>query len=162
MNDTATIRGVKTLFDQAAHESIRSRVSALRGDEAPRWGRMSAAQMVCHVTDVLHIALGEVPIVRMGSFPLTLLTLYPFRWLFAYRLPWPKGMPTAPEMQRSKPAAWEADVKALLSALDRFAEPGKDSKAAWGTHPLLGPLPGWEWGPLVYKHLDHHLTQFGV
>ncbi len=153
---------MQTLFDPAALQSARARIAALQGDEVPRWGRMSAGQMVCHLTDVLQIALGEVPIVRIGTFPLTLLTLYPFRWLFAYRLPWPRGMPTAPEMQVSKPAGWDGDVKRLLDALDRFAARGRDPKATWGIHPLLGPLPGCEWGPLVAKHVDHHLTQFGV
>jgi hypothetical protein len=123
---------------------------------------MSAGQMVCHLTDVLGVALGEVPVVRMGRFPLTLLTLYPVRWLFAYRLPWPKGMPTVPEMQRTKPEGWTDDLERLLAALRRFADRQGKVDAEWGIHPLLGPLPGWEWGPLVARHIDHHLTQFGV
>ena len=34
--------------------------------------------------------------------------------------------------------------------------------AARQTHSFFGRLSGDEWGRLMYKHLDHHLRQFGL
>jgi hypothetical protein len=29
-------------------------------------------------------------------------------------------------------------------------------------HPFFGPLKAEQWAILMYKHVDHHLRQFGV
>ncbi|MBL0146112.1 MAG: DUF1569 domain-containing protein [Chitinophagaceae bacterium] len=29
-------------------------------------------------------------------------------------------------------------------------------------HPFFGKFTGDQWGKFMYKHLDHHLQQFGV
>jgi transposase InsO family protein len=45
--------------------------------------------------------------------------------------------------------------------IDRFVAAGPKSCT---THPhsFFGPLTPEEWAILMYKHLDHHLRQFGV
>ena len=34
--------------------------------------------------------------------------------------------------------------------------------AGKATHSFFGKLSGAEWGELMYKHIDHHLQQFGA
>ena len=119
---------------------------------------MNAPQMVCHCADQLRVALGDVP---AKPTPVSLLQSRLVRQVLIYWLPWPKGkIPTAPEMQATEPDAWEGDLAALRRLVDRFAERRPDGD--WPPHPAFGPLPGKEWGVLSYKHLDHHLRQFGV
>jgi len=57
----------------------------------------------------------------------------------------------------SQPATWEAD----LSACVVLAE-GVGTGSARAVHPTFGPLSPEQWGRLCWKHLNHHLTQFGV
>ena len=148
-----------TLFDADTEKRIRARVEALRPDAAALWGRMNARQMLCHLTDSFRVALGEVPVVAKW----TPLRLYPVRWLFVHTLPIPKGkVPTTPEFQRTEPAEWEKDVAEWSAALDRFVKRAREKDPRWGTHPAFGDLGTEEWGRLVARHFDHHLTQFGV
>ena len=148
-----------TLFDAGTEKLYRARVAALTPDAPARWGKMNARQMICHLTDGFRVALGEAAVVPKW----TPLRLYPVRWLFVHTLPIPKGkVPTTPEFQRTAPAEWAKDVAAWNAALDRFVSRAREKSPRWGTHPAFGDLGTEEWGRLVARHGDHHLTQFGV
>jgi hypothetical protein len=146
-----------TLFDGARRESLQERLGALDPGAAARWGKMTAPQMLCHVADQMRVALGDVPAVAVP----TLLRFKPVRWLFVDRLPWPKGrIPTAPEMQRTRPGEWADDLAATRGLIDRFATASPTRE--WPVHPAFGRLSGDEWGSLSARHLDYHLQQFGA
>lgn len=145
-----------TLFDPAAADGIRRRLDRLTPDGRPRWGTMSAGRMVAHVSDQLRVALGDLPCEpRPGPMNNPLV-----RRLVIYVFPWPKGSPTAPELLTTSAGDWAADVAALRSLIDRFTAAGPAGRLA--PHPSLGPLTGRMWGVLAWRHLDHHLRQFGV
>jgi hypothetical protein len=147
---------MKTAWNAADRASLQARLARLRPEDAPRWGRMSAPQMVAHLADSLHMALGDLPVVPKR----TPIRFTPLKQLIIYVLPFPKGVPTAPELISREPAAWGADMAAIHTLLDRFA--ARDPRAPWPRHPAFGRLSGATWGRLVYRHMDHHLTQFGV
>jgi hypothetical protein len=149
---------MSTLFDPDAEKAFRARFELLDPAARPLWGRMSAPEMLGHLTDGFRIALGETKV--KAAWPP--LVFYPLRWLFIYTLPWPKGVPTAPEFLQTKPETWEAARAGFLAALDRFLAHGREAGATWAPHPAFGALPGEEWGRLVQKHGDHHFRQFGV
>ena len=146
-----------TIFDAAARAELRRRVDRLAPDAAGRWGRMTAHEMVCHVSDQLRVALGDLPTAPRPMF----LTNRLLRELFVFVLPWPKGkIPTAPEMQSTRPGDWARDVTALHALLDRVG--GRAPNDAWAPHPAFGAISGREWGRLCHKHTDYHLRQFGA
>jgi hypothetical protein len=148
-----------SVFDPAAEAALRHRVARLAPDAAPRWGRMHAAQMLCHLVDAFRVPLGEISTPEKPS-PLR---FFPLRLLFVHALPWPRGkLPTMPVFQQTQPGKWEDDRQAWDAALARFAAHGRTPHCRWSPHPRFGPLSTWEWGHLVYRHVDHHLTQFGV
>ncbi|HSB60996.1 MAG TPA: hypothetical protein VLI67_04715 [Vicinamibacteria bacterium] len=146
-----------TMFDPARHAEIRSRLMALKPDAARRWGRMSAAQMVAHLSDQMRHSLGDRPCAPVRG---------PLRWRLArylsiYWVPWPKGRVSGPpEAFLSKPSGWEADVKALEGLLERFVRKGPGGD--WPEHALFGTMTGRDWGAFCYKHFNHHLSQFGM
>lgn len=148
---------MNSLFDNEARSSVHHRSDSLIRDRPALWGRMDAHRMVCHLADQLRIALGDI---KAESRP-GLLRFRPLRQILVYWLPWPKGkIPTAPEMLTTAPSAWDHDVNALHMLIDRFGT--RNPSAAWAVHPAFGPLSGREWGVLCWKHLDHHLRQFGA
>jgi len=55
---------------------------------------------------------------------------------------------------------FEREKERLRGLVDRFCE-GGPAGAARQTHSFLGRISGEEWGVMMYKHLDHHLRQFG-
>jgi hypothetical protein len=147
-----------TLFDASTRAKVHGRIDSLAATRPGLWGKMNAPQMVCHCADQLRVALGDVP---SKPTPVPLLHSRLVRQVIVYWLPWPKGkIPTAPEMQATKPAAWESDLEALHGLVDRFAE--RRPQGEWAAHPAFGPLSGKEWGVLCYQHLDYHLRQFGA
>jgi len=146
---------MKTLWQTDARKELEGRLTRLAPDRAARWGRMSAAQMVCHLAESMKMALGELPVARKNlpiRYP-------PLKQLIVYIAPFPKNAPTAPELLARAPRDWTADVGDLRALVDRFAARGPD--AAWPEHPAFGRLSGRAWGVLVYRHMDHHFRQFG-
>ncbi len=118
---------------------------------------MNASQMLCHIADQMRCALGDIPVTERPN-PLRNRVL---RLLIVFAPPWPKGrIPTAPEMKTTPPAGWEEDQAAVHQLLLRAAERGE--RGDWSSHPAFGRLSGREWGWLIYRHMDHHLRQFGV
>jgi hypothetical protein len=148
------MRSVHNASDAA---TLERRLCTLTPETPGLWGRMSAPQMVCHVRDQISCAIGDLPVRPRKNF---LRNRY-LRFVLVYLLPWPKGkLPTVSEMQTSKPSNWDEDVRLTTETLRRAA--AHDVDGEWADHPAFGRLSGKEWGQLIYKHMDHHLRQFGV
>jgi hypothetical protein len=147
----------RTLFDEACREAMLGRLRGLKPDAPRRFGRMTAPQMVAHLTDQMHHALGDCPVeARRGPLRWPLV-----RYLSIYVVPWPKGrIKGPPEAFVTQPSAWESDLRALEELLDRFVARGPAGR--WPDHALFGPMSGSDWGVFVHKHFDHHLRQFGA
>jgi len=144
-----------SLWDEGPRRELLERLSRLTGDARPRWGRMNAPQMLTHVNDQFRMALGDLP-----TAPKRMPIRYPpLNHLFAYVLPWPKGVPTAPELlARIDQSTWPIEVATFATLLQRFAT--RPEGVAWPLHPAFGRLSRRAWGLLGYRHTDHHLRQF--
>jgi hypothetical protein len=138
------------------HRELQDRVQRLTPQQPPQWGKMSAAQMVAHLADSLRMASGELE-VAPKKLPLR---FSPLKELVLYVLPIPKGLPTAPELIRRKPRDWSMEIADLREQLNGLVERGAEALAP--SHPAFGALSPKQWGVLVYRHMDHHLRQFGV
>ena len=116
---------------------------------------MTSHQMVCHLCDQLHIALGEISTSPIPG-PLRYSVV---KQLVIDVLPWPKGrVKGPPEAFITQPTMWETDVATLCGLLETFAS--RRSERAWALHPIFGRMSGSLWSRLTCRHFDHHLTQF--
>lgn len=112
--------------------------------------------MLTHLIDSLRQMLGEIQAASRRGI---------LRWplikpLVMYWLPWPKGkVKGSPELFRTLPTTWNADLDTFASLLDRFAT---DTGLSWPEHPAFGPMTHESWGRFSYRHIDHHLRQFGA
>ena len=146
-----------TLFDAHDREAILARLDQLAPDQRPIWGRFTAGEMICHVASGIRQGLGEVD---LGP-PRGPLTHWPLNWLGIHLIPFPRNAAAAPEMLgRPSAGSWTEDVAELRGAIHRFA--GRGPSAAWPPSRVFGRISGRSWGVLQYKHLDHHLRQFGL
>lgn len=146
-----------TLADSTTRAATVSRIARLTPDATPAWGRMTAPQMLAHCADALRMAYGDLPCAAKNV-PLARLALV--KWLMLNVIPFPKGAPTAKELLSRPPAEWGSEREAIVALVERFGS--ESGRAAWPAHPLFGPMTGSQWGQLAWKHLDHHLRQFGV
>lgn len=147
-----------SLFDAAGRDAMLARIGRLRSDSRRHWGRMDVAQMLAHCQEPLRVALGERTLRR--SLLGMLFGRLAKRRLLADK-PWAQGMPTAPEFRITDRRDFAREQAALVALARRFGEAGPAPLAA-RTHPFFGPLTAHEWQALQWRHLDHHLRQFGV
>jgi hypothetical protein len=152
---------MKTLARPRDKAAIVRRLTGLTAENAPRWGRMSAHQMVCHLCDSSRMALGQKA-VSPAPAPMQR-TL--FKWIVLYApAPWPTGFPTRPEIDQecggTRPGQFAADVDELASLLDVMTT--EPSRMDGQVHPILGRMSRRAWLRWAYLHMDHHLRQFGV
>jgi hypothetical protein len=148
---------MKTMWDNGAAREVRGRVGRLTPERTAQWGRMSTQQMVCHLSESLRMALGELRVA-----PKRVPIRYPpLKQLIVYVAPFPKNVPTAPELViAATPQPWNDDLAKLQTLIDRFT--ARAASSEWPEHPAFGRLSRRAWGVLAYRHIDHHLRQFGV
>ena len=146
-----------TLWHDTDRQHLLDRLARLTPDHRARWGRMNAPQMVTHLAEAMRMALGDLP-----CEPKYVPWRYaPIKQLVVYWLPWPQGAPTAKELLARQPDGdWDAGVAELRALVERLAR--RDPRAPWPEHPAFGTLSTRGWGVLGYRHMDHHLRQFGV
>jgi hypothetical protein len=145
-----------SIFDPTARAALLARVDRLDATAAARWGKFTAPRMVSHCISAVRMALGEEPCKDRPSF----LSNRAVRYLVIHVLPFPKGAPTAREMLSRAPESWPSDIAALKALIERAAANGREG--AWARHPAFGALSAHDWGVLIHKHVNHHLTQFGA
>jgi hypothetical protein len=148
---------MSTLADAATRDAMILRVERLAPDAKGLWGRMTAPQMLAHCTDALRMGLGELPVKPKNA---ALPRLAIVKWLFLNVLPFPKDAPTAAELIARTPDAWDVERAHLIALMRQVGTP--DARTKFAEHPLFGPLTRMQWGQLAWKHLDHHLRQFGA
>lgn len=147
-----------SLFDPAGLAAMLARIDGLRPDSPRRWGKMTIGQMLAHCQQPLRVAVGELPLRR--SLIGVLFGRLAKRQLLAPK-PWQQGMPTAPEFRITDARDFGTEQQALLAMVRRFGEAGPDGLTK-APHPFFGPLTSDEWQALQWRHLDHHLRQFGA
>jgi hypothetical protein len=147
---------MKTLWNSDNRRELRERLDRMTPQSAPRWGRMTAPQMIVHLSDAYRMAMGDLPC-KPKKGPVR---FFPLKQLVIYWLPFPKNVNTAPELVSRAPGDWTTDLAELHTVMDRIASGGPASCTA--VHPAFGKVSSKGWGVLCYKHADHHLRQFGL
>jgi hypothetical protein len=151
---------MRSLVSSSDVDELIARLDRLSPDTPRRWGTMTPHEMLCHLADSFRAMTGEREISRV---PASGFRRRVMRFVaLQLPLPWPKGIPTMPEVDPKRkgtpPAVFETDRQALLALLRRFLS----EEARYTEHPTFGPMPRREWLIWGYRHMDHHLRQFGL
>jgi hypothetical protein len=145
--------------DLSCVDALAQRVAGVTADSRRRWGKMTPHEMLCHLSDSFRAMLGERHVSSANwSRPRRVV----FKWIALHTpLPWPRGIPTLaevnPQRKGTRPSVFERDRTELLLVMRRFVAP--DSRYA--PHPMFGELTRDEWMIWTFRHVDHHLRQFG-
>lgn len=153
---------MKNLRNLKDKKEIARRIDGVRPDSPRLWGKMSAHQMICHLSDGFRLYMGEKKVAPAGG-------MYPskvLRWIALWApMKWPHGFKTMPELDQqagggSAPVEFARDVRELRNLLERFVRQPRDF--SWQAHPHFGEMSERDWMRLAYLHADHHLRQFGA
>jgi len=147
-----------SLFEPQALQHILSRIEGLSPSAARQWGKMSPAQMLEHSARAVEMALGRGKQKQMW---IGKLIGWAAKSRFVGDQPFQKNGPTGPDfIVHDEPdfAGTKARLVGLVRELHAMGETGTDGHV----HGFFGSMSGAEWGVTQYKHLDHHLRQFGA
>jgi hypothetical protein len=147
---------MKSIFDEEVYFEIVARVKELRPDSNRRWGKMTVAQMIWHCQIPLKVAIKNKRTRKKGN-PI-------IRWFFQKSLyndkPWRKNLPTTSFARAKEDKDFTPEFEILQKLINEIYE--VRNRKEWNPHPIFGKFTPQQWGQMQYKHLDHHLRQFGV
>jgi hypothetical protein len=148
---------MRSILNESDREEICNRLRSLSASSTARWGRMDVRGMLQHLHLSAQMALGELTVTPANK---RAFQVFPLKHLILYVLPFPRSAPTARELHPSAAGSVEDERAAVLSLLDRIGAGPREGMGP--AHPLFGPLSWRDWGAATYKHVDHHLKQFGA
>ena len=146
---------MKSLFDETTYTEVLNRIDSLNENSERQWGKMTAGQMAWHCQFPFKIGIknknkGNGNLFVRLFFKKQMYTDKPFR----------KNLPTAPNLKAKEEKDLAKEKAILRQLVTDFYE--CRNRTEWNPHPLFGKFTHEQWGKMEYKHLDHHLTQFGV
>ncbi|SNR16879.1 DUF1569 domain-containing protein [Tenacibaculum jejuense] len=150
---------MKNIFTKEVTEEVISRINTLTSETQPEWGKMNVAQMMAHCS-VSYEGVYTNKHPKPNAFMKLILKLLVKKQVVSEK-PYPKNGKTAPQFLITEEKNFEAEKQILIDYLRKTQELGEvhfDGKESTS----FGKLTKQEWNNLFYKHLDHHLTQFGV
>ena len=151
---------MKNLFEAERAEELKRRLNTLTLNSPRYWGKMNPAQAVAHCALALDIASGNLVPGRAGlGGRIVGRLIKPL--VFKDDAPIRRNAPTNPELVVSDSRDLASECEYLCAAIDRFAAAGPLGCTAH-PHFFFGKLTPNQWAILMYKHLDHHLRQFGA
>ena len=145
------------LFTAPAYEGIVARLHTVTPADERQWGKMNVARMLEHCARPFDVTLGRVVIKRsllgyiLGPF---------FKKSYYDDSEFKHNSPTASEFVIAADTDFEAAKARLLANLAAFYAGGPE-KCVAEYHAFFGKLTPEQWAIGMYKHLDHHLRQFG-
>jgi len=149
---------MKNLFQAEAVDELVSRIDKLQPASPRQWGKMDVAQMMAHCSAALDMAAGRMnrPRVFIGRL------IGPFvKPIFTNEKPFSKNSPTDEKLVIADQRDFAREQDQLKLKLRQFHQ-GGESQCTQHPHPFFGALTPQQWSRGMYKHLDHHLRQFGA
>jgi len=146
---------VKNLFNPVVKQDIVARINKLTAQSQRQWGKMDVAQMLAHCQMPLGVATGDHKL--KGGFFLRLVGPL-FKTQLYNDKPFKRDLPTDNSFKITNVRDFERERQKLLQMINDFSEKSMSGEP----HPFFGKLTKEQWSRGTWKHLDHHLQQFGV
>lgn len=147
---------MKSILDQDSFNEIRERLDKLSENTERQWGKMTPAQMACHCQGPLNIMLRKTD---YGLKPNWFVKTFFKKTMYSDKL-WRKNLPTVKIFKQTEDKNFPEEKSKLMALVDEIGN--QLNKESWGEHPVFGKFTNEQWGKMQYKHLDHHLRQFGL
>ena len=149
---------MNSIYDKASNDAMIARINKLTPETKAVWGKMTVDQMLRHCKLATDVAFGKQGL--KVNFLMKILGKLLKKKVF-YGGDMGKNSPTAKEFTITNHYDLEKEKSELIANFSRFASEGKSAIKTMD-HPFWGKMTYEDWDALMWKHLDHHLKQFGV
>ena len=149
---------MNNLFNQADVTRVIERIDNLSPGSQRQWGKMNVSQMLAHCNVSLETAMGKNVLKPL------LIGRIIGRMIRSQVLgekPFRKNSPTDNSYKFNGPLDFEEQRSKTRTSLKQFFE-GGPAQCTTHPHPFFGKFTPEEWAVFQWKHIDHHLRQFGV
>jgi hypothetical protein len=150
---------VKNIFEREVTDEVIGRINRLRPNSQPHWGKMSVAQMLAHCCVMYEMVYEDK---HKKPNPLMKFILKTFvKKAVVNETPYKQNGQTAPAFIIKDDKDFAVEKERLITYIKKTQQLGGahfDNKE----YHSFGTLTKTEWNNMFYKHLDHHLRQFGV
>lgn len=150
---------MKDIFDKGVSDEIIQRINSLSTNSKPKWGRMSVDQMLAHC-NVTYELIYENKHPKPKGFKKWMLKTF-VKNMVVNEKPYKKNSRTAPVFLITNEKDFKIEKDRMISYITKTRELGSGHFDNKESH-SFGNLTKTEWNNMLYKHLDHHLNQFGV
>jgi len=150
---------MKSLFNAKDNQEMIDRINTLTNRSQAQWGKMNVSQMLSHCQVPLRVAFGEMKLKR--GIPGILFGKMIKKKLTKDETPFDRNLPTDKGFIVTDEREFEKEKNNLIQIVKRFQETGPDGISR-DPHPFFGKLTAEDWDTIQWKHLDHHLRQFGA
>ncbi len=150
---------MKNIFDAEVSQEIIVRIKTLNPDTKALWGTMNVSQMLAHC-NVTYAMLFDNNYKNVTGLKKWIIKKF-IKPVVLSEKPFKKNSPTSGYYRMLEEKDFDAEMKRLLHYLDKTQKLGADYFE--GKESVsFGKLSSNEWNTIFYKHLNHHLNQFGV
>ena len=150
---------MKNIFTKEVTDEVIERIAKLTANTQPNWGSMSVGQMLAHCCVAYEMVYTDKH-PKPNAFLKMILKLFVKKSVVSEK-PYPKNGKTAPQFLIKEERDFEKEKGRLIDYIKKTQELGEKEFEGKESH-SFGKLTIEEWNNLFYKHVDHHLTQFGV
>jgi hypothetical protein len=150
---------MKSVFEKSVADELITRIDRLTPTTKAHWGKMNVAQMLAHC-NVTYEMIYDNKHPKPGAFKRFMLKAF-VKNVVVNDKPYKKDSQTGPQFIVKGSRDFMTEKNRLKDYIRRTQELGETGFI--GRESLsFGKLSTDEWNNMMYKHLDHHLSQFGV
>jgi len=150
---------MKNVFKINDSNEIINRINNLTPSTQGRWGKMTVAQMLAHCNVTYELVYTDKHPKPSGLMKFIL--KFMVKQSVVGEKPYKKNMRTGPQFLVAEDKNFEEEKQRLIDYITKTQELGEGHFDNKESH-SFGKLKKDEWNNLFYKHLNHHLSQFGV
>lgn len=146
---------MKSIFEESTCNEVLNRIDALHENSERLWGKMTLGQMVWHCQFPFAIGVKNKDHGKGNFFAKMFLK----KQMYSDK-PFRRNLPTAAKLKTKETKDFQTEKAKLRQLVTEFYD--CRTRTTWNPHPIFGNFTHEQWGKMEYKHLDHHLQQFGV
>lgn len=147
------------IFINEVSESVIARINNLKPTTQPNWGKMSVDKMLAHCNVTYEMVFEDIH-PKPNVFVKFILKMM-VKKNVVNEIPYKQNGSTAPQFIIKDSKNFEAERNRLINYINKSQQLGEGHFDNLASH-SFGNLTKTEWNNMFYKHVDHHLTQFGV
>lgn len=149
-----------SIYDDATTLELFRRLDSLTAQTPGLWGKMSIAQMLKHCA-IPYKAIMDKGNIKKGPWYIRIIAKLFFKKSMVNEVDYPHNLPTAKHFIIHDQPDFSSSRELLKNAIRESHAKGETFYEG-RVHPWIGQLTAREWSNMLYKHLDHHLRQFGA